>query len=607
MALVPRTREAPSLMTVCRHKFEGIFDMHGVKTGSPEAVPGFVEKLRTNRYFAMDFWGLVNSLEGLGDRITAAEIRQTVVDCVCGEWIPADDPIFLKIEQEFKGRARDMALAAAQMEKLSQQDCLAVESNAADQAPVEPEPVATPMVFELADVGAAQNESESSSLQQGSGVVELGSDFPEGSSQRMDLALSRLELNSHELKLHLDSIDSRMSRLEPHLEELVLQIVKQLGLGAAEGVRSRSGSEVAAQGQLAEPRGGDDSKTSPPIEAGVSSQLSIEEEISPPVLAEVSPPVSTEEALPTVLSAVSTDERKPWAVLRGDWRMLAGGLAAVLVVGACLVWLAVSLWAWRPQETAMRVVPLAGSTSGAVQSSAPSKPAAGTPRIGAAEDGVRRKAAREVRSAPADADTDTGVEVGEDGTAPPSTRWYDGSHKPSGAPGNAGGTALAEASRVATGGAMSGAGTGERGSRGDATGRGAGPARVALSRSVMAESAPATESVESGMRQVRVSSGVMASNLVESSTPDYPKLARLTGMQGPVVMDVVISDRGTVDRIDVVKGHRLLRGAAESAVKRWRYRPYLLDGRPVEVATTVTVDFKLEPAGTKSSELELKH
>jgi protein TonB len=96
------------------------------------------------------------------------------------------------------------------------------------------------------------------------------------------------------------------------------------------------------------------------------------------------------------------------------------------------------------------------------------------------------------------------------------------------------------------------------------------------------------------MRQVRVSSGVMASNLVESSVPDYPKLARLTGLQGPVVLEVVISDRGTVDHVDVVKGHHLLRAAAESAVKHWRYRPYLLDGRPVEVATTVTVDFKLD-------------
>ncbi len=82
MTLPSHTHEAPNLMTVCRPKFEGIFDMHGVKTGSPEEIPRFLEKLRTDRYFAMDFWALVSSLEAWSDRITEAEIRRTVVDCV---------------------------------------------------------------------------------------------------------------------------------------------------------------------------------------------------------------------------------------------------------------------------------------------------------------------------------------------------------------------------------------------------------------------------------------------------------------------------------------------------------------------------------------------
>jgi TonB family protein len=560
MTLPSHNHEAPNLMTVCRHKFEGIFDMHGVKTGSPEEIPRFLEKLRTDRYFAMDFWAFVSSLEGWSDRITEAEIRRTVVDCVCGEWVPADDPIFQEIEREFKSRVCD----AFQTGKPRQPDRLAAERSAAVPAPpVEHDRAMTPMAFEPADAGVVENEGGWSSPEHGSGGVESGSVFPEGSSHRMDLALSRLELNSYELKLHLDNIDSRMSRLEPHLEELVLQVVKSLGLGAAEDAKGRSGLEAAAEGELAEPR----------------------RELSPGDQLEALPSGAIE-ASPPVLATISTAEPRRWAVLRGDRRRLAGVLAALLAVGLCL-WLAVWLWGRRSPEVVTRVAAVAPVAASAVQGGVPAKVAAGRPAVSGAGDGARRRAAGVARSARPDTD----AELGEDGIAPPSTRWYDGSHPASG--GSGGTRVLAGASRDSTGGEVAGVETGDRGLRSDAGGRGAGPARVALTRSAVAESAP--EAVESGMRQVRVSSGVMASNLVESSVPDYPKLARLTGLQGPVVLEVVISDRGTVDHVDVVKGHHLLRAAAESAVKHWRYRPYLLEGRPVEVATTVTVDFKLKP------------
>ena len=76
--------------------------------------------------------------------------------------------------------------------------------------------------------------------------------------------------------------------------------------------------------------------------------------------------------------------------------------------------------------------------------------------------------------------------------------------------------------------------------------------------------------------------------------PTYPKLASLTHMQGNVMMQAVISKEGTVESVHVLKGHRLLRSAATNAVRAWRYRPYLVNGRPVEVATIVSVEFTLE-------------
>jgi TonB family protein len=87
------------------------------------------------------------------------------------------------------------------------------------------------------------------------------------------------------------------------------------------------------------------------------------------------------------------------------------------------------------------------------------------------------------------------------------------------------------------------------------------------------------------------SSGIMASHLIHAPEPGYPTLARLAHIQGQVIVQAVISTEGQVIATRVLSGHRLLRGAAISAVKQWRYRPYIIEGHPVNVATIVTVDF----------------
>ena len=97
----------------------------------------------------------------------------------------------------------------------------------------------------------------------------------------------------------------------------------------------------------------------------------------------------------------------------------------------------------------------------------------------------------------------------------------------------------------------------------------------------------------SSPRMVDVSSGVMAANLVSASPPSYPKLASLTHMQGEVVMQAIISKDGSVQNLHVIQGHHLLRGAAKNAVRTWQYHPFLVNGKPVEVATIVSVDFTL--------------
>ena len=92
---------------------------------------------------------------------------------------------------------------------------------------------------------------------------------------------------------------------------------------------------------------------------------------------------------------------------------------------------------------------------------------------------------------------------------------------------------------------------------------------------------------------VRVNPTVMDENLIVQRVPAYPEAAKSSRVQGDVVMQALISKEGTVKRVQVTEGDSRLRTAAEEAVYKWRYRPYVLNGRPVEVATTVTVNFNL--------------
>jgi protein TonB len=92
---------------------------------------------------------------------------------------------------------------------------------------------------------------------------------------------------------------------------------------------------------------------------------------------------------------------------------------------------------------------------------------------------------------------------------------------------------------------------------------------------------------------VRVTSGVEGALLVRKTMPIYPSLARAIRVEGTVVLAATISKTGTIENLRVVSGPSILQQAALDAVKTWLYRPYLLDGQPVEVETTVNVIFNL--------------
>jgi protein TonB len=95
-------------------------------------------------------------------------------------------------------------------------------------------------------------------------------------------------------------------------------------------------------------------------------------------------------------------------------------------------------------------------------------------------------------------------------------------------------------------------------------------------------------------QRVRVSQGVSQGLLVHKVTPAYPPLARQARIQGTVVLQALIGKDGTIQNLKLVSGHPMLASAALEAVKEWRYKPYYLNGEPVEVETTINVNFTLE-------------
>lgn len=73
--------------------------------------------------------------------------------------------------------------------------------------------------------------------------------------------------------------------------------------------------------------------------------------------------------------------------------------------------------------------------------------------------------------------------------------------------------------------------------------------------------------------------------------PVYPFWARFVGVKGPVVVEITIDERGNVANTRVLSGHKLLRKAAVDAAMQWKFRPTLLNGKPVKVIGAITLKF----------------
>jgi TonB family protein len=94
-------------------------------------------------------------------------------------------------------------------------------------------------------------------------------------------------------------------------------------------------------------------------------------------------------------------------------------------------------------------------------------------------------------------------------------------------------------------------------------------------------------------QQIKVGGNVQAVMVVSKVQPVYPELAKSARVEGVVHLAVIIAKDGTIQEIHSLGGPALLIQSAMDAVKQWVYRPTLLNGQPVQVETTVDVNFAL--------------
>jgi len=97
-------------------------------------------------------------------------------------------------------------------------------------------------------------------------------------------------------------------------------------------------------------------------------------------------------------------------------------------------------------------------------------------------------------------------------------------------------------------------------------------------------------------QRIRVGANVQMASLMHQVEATYPEQALTAGpnggpLEGSVKLSVVIGNDGTVQSVTPLEGHPLLAAAAQAAVQQWTYKPTRLNGEPVQVATTVDINF----------------
>jgi protein TonB len=134
--------------------------------------------------------------------------------------------------------------------------------------------------------------------------------------------------------------------------------------------------------------------------------------------------------------------------------------------------------------------------------------------------------------------------------------------------------------------------------QGDVASNGAGGLTAQQPPAAPQPTGPSQPAQPEAPQRIRVSPADQEGKLVYKPAPKYPDVAGDAHVEGTVLLDAVFGADGRVQDVKLINGHPLLVPAAMNAVRRWRYRPTVVNGKPVEVQTEIAVNFNLRPTAT---------
>lgn len=308
-------------------------------------------------------------------------------------------------------------------------------------------------------------------------------------------------------------------------------------------------------------------------------QRRAEAALAPVPVPEVARPKPEEE-----IAAPEVEEKEPWtqkwqtlqesgadALSDGKWRSFLVAPEVLAVVALLLLVVVGSVWMVRRRHTSSSPVVTAETKAPSSISTTPTANAAAQPATTVNPAGSTSK--NDVQSKPQDqnvaAKTNTGAAPPKDTTAPPAQVL----------------SVPVEAPKTTT-----------IAKREEPAATDAAP--PSLPGAMTSNMGPLVKDISTNVpklagQKLRVSSGVAQGQLLRQVNPQYPPQARQERLEGTVVLQAVIGKDGSVRNLNVVSGPSMLTKAAMEAVKQWRYRPFALNGEPVEADTQINVNFKL--------------
>lgn len=376
-------------------------------------------------------------------------------------------------------------------------------------------------------------------------------------------ALCRLELNTLELKLHLDSIDSRMERIEPHLDDLTLRLAKD----------SPDPLEVQREAEALR------RKNSLPRSRFSQPELRIE----------------THAPETNIVPAVESPQRADTVEVRHLHRLVT---ALVLLLVAMAGVLGTLLYLNHNDGVRREIGNILSGTIG--DASAKTTSTAKSPTQSAREPesvvlppapilGIKHTESDSVAGVKSELKPTEASPKTMPASLEQSTRKINLINSREDEPPNAPAIHLADALPGAVA-LKSENSSGFAIVRAEPASPNATPDQVVSTTSDRA----GVTALGSGTK-IFVPANTLVRNAIASPPPLYPSLARIQRVEGDVLLQAFVDETGKIENVSVVNGPEPLRNAAMDALRNWRFRPYLIDGHPVAVRTLVDFHFKMTP------------